>query len=310
MNDLSIIKSNDKSIEMLKKEVEMVVTPKNEREQQLLLNNLLYMNEDIKGNGKGAIALKNAITNDVNRFAIYLKNLSTLGVDLSQKQAYFLPFKGKIVSVLDYKTMMALIKKHTNVVNIESALVYENEPFEVEQNKVVVHKQNPFANADERGALVGAYSVFTLDNGIKEYYFASIDEIEKVRECSASKNSSDSPWNNWYEDMVKKTVIRKGMKFYPLIMDFEEQQALDNLDNDVDFSQQKQVSPQRQKIEVKVNDCPERTELINYCQENGLNMAQVSKNYCLSKDSECADFSFALEQLKKQKTEVIEVEGE
>lgn len=305
MNDLSVIKSNDKAIEMLKQEVEMVVTPKNEREQQLLLNNLLYMNEDIKGNGKSAVALKNAITNDVNRFAIYLKNLSILGVDLSQKQAYFLPFKGKIVSVLDYKTMMALIKKHTNVLNIESALVYENEPFEVEQNKVVKHKQNPFSSADERGALVGAYSVFTLDNGVKEYYFSSVDEIEKVRECSSSKNSADSPWNNWYEDMVRKTVIRKGMKFYPLIIDFEKQQALENLDNDVDFSQQK-----RQKVEVKVNDCLERTELINYCQENGLNMAQVSKDFLLSKDSECADFAFALEQLKKRKVEVSEVESE
>lgn len=306
--DLSIIKSNDKSIENLKQEVSMVVKPKNEREQQLLLNNLLYMNEEVKGNKKSNVALKEAIANDVNRFAIYLKNLSTLGVDLSQKQAYFLPFKGKIVSVLDYKTLMVLIKKHTNVVNIESALVYENEPFEVEQNKVVIHKQNPFANADERGELIGAYSVFTLDNGIKEYYFASMDDINKVRDCSVSGN--DGPWTNWFEEMVRKTVIRKGMKFYPLIIDFEKQQALDNLDNDVDFDQQNKQKPKKQKIEVKVNDCPERTELINYCQKNGLNMAQVSKEFCLSRDSECADFAWALEQLKNKKVEVIEEEGE
>lgn len=306
MNDLSIIKSNSQAIDNLKNEVENVVVVSDNREQQLLLNNMLYMTEEVKKNKD----LEKAIINDCNKFAIYLKNLTTLGVDLSQKQAYFLPFNGEIASVLDYKTLMVLIKKYTNVVNIESALVYENEPFEVEQNKVVIHKQNPFASADERGALVGAYSVFTLDNGIKEYYFASVDEIQKVRECSKSANSKYSPWNNWYDDMVKKTVIRKGMKFYPLIIDFEKQQALDNLDNDVDFSQQKNTQPKRQKVEVKVNDCPERTELINYCQENGLNMAQVSKDFLLSRDSECADFAFALEQLKKRKVEVLEVESE
>lgn len=307
MNDLSIIKSNSQAINNLKNEVENVVVVSDNREQQLLLNNMLYMNEEVKKNKD----LEKAIINDCNKFAIYLKNLTTLGIDLSQKQAYFLPFNGEIASILDYKTLMVLIKKHTNVVNIESALVYENEEFEVEQNKVVVHKQNPFANAKERGALIGAYSVFTLDNGVKEYYFASIDEIEKVRECSKSANSKYSPWNNWYEEMVRKTVIRKGMKFYPLIMDFEKQQALDNLDNDVDFTQQKQQpKQQRQKVDIKINDCPERTELIKYCQNNGLNMAQVSQDFCLSKDSECADFAWALEQLKKQKTEVIEVEGE
>lgn len=299
MNDLSIIKSNSQAIDVLKNEVENVVVVSDNREQQLLLNNMLYMNEEVKKNKE----LEKAIINDCNKFAIYLKNLTTLGVDLSQKQAYFLPFNGEIASVLDYKTLMVLIKKHSNVVNIESVLVYENEPFEVEQNKVITHKQNPCASADERGALVGAYSVFTLDNGVKEYYFASIDEIEKVRECSKSANSKYSPWEKWYEEMVRKTVIRKGMKFYPLIIDFEKQQALDNLDNDVDFNQKNQQAPQRQKVKVKVNDCPERTQLINFCQENGLNMAQVSKEFCLSKDSECADFAWALEQLKKQKVE-------
>lgn len=305
MNDLSIIKSNSQAIDNLKNEVQNVVRVHDNREQQLLLNNMLYMNEEVKKNKE----LEKAIINDCNKFAIYLKNLTTLGVDLSQKQAYFLPFNGEIASVLDYKTLMVLIKKHTNVVNIESALVYENEVFEVEQNKVITHKQNPFASPEQRGDLVGAYSVFTLDNGIKEYYFASIDEINKVRECSKSANSKYSPWNNWYEEMVRKTIVRKGMKFYPLIIDFEKQQALDNLDNDVDFSQQQQPQQQqRQKVEVKVNDCPERTELINYCQEHGLNMAQVSKEFLLSKDSECADFVWALESLKKRENEKIEVQ--
>lgn len=305
-NDLSIIKSNSQAIDVLKNEVENVVVVSDNREQQLLLNNMLYMNEEVKKNKE----LEKAIINDSNKFAIYLKNLTTLGVDLSQKQAYFLPFNGEITSVLDYKTLMVLIKKHTNVVNIESALVYENEPFEVEQNKVVMHKQNPFASADERGALIGAYSVFTLDNGVKEYYFASIDEIEKVRECSKSAKSQYSPWVKWYDEMVRKTVIRKGMKFYPLIIDFEKQQALDNIDNDVDFSQQKNNQRKQVKITSVKNDCPERQQLIEFCQKNGLNMAQVANDFLLSPDSECADYAHALEQLKKQKVEVIEVEGE
>lgn len=288
MNNL--VKINNETILTLQEEAVNIIQPQAQSDnERLLTNSLYYLNEETKSNKQ----LGTAIQANPVKFAIYLKNLITLGVDISQRQAYFLPYGNEITSVLDYKTLMALIKKHTNVKSIDAQLVYENETFHVEQGKVVEHSQNPFASKEQKGNLVGAYSIFTLDDGSKDYYFASLEEINKVKGCSKSANSKFSPWNNWYDEMVKKTVIRKGMKFYPMILDNEQRIALDSVDNDVDFNLNKGGAKQ-----VQQNVCPEKKELLDYMEANGLNANEIAKTYRLTKESEPQDYLNAKSDLK------------
>lgn len=295
MNNL--IKTNNETILELQNEAVSIINPQTQSDdERLLTNSLYYLNEETKNNKQ----LGSAIQANPVKFAIYLKNLITLGVDISQRQAYFLPYGNEITSVLDYKTLMALIKKHTNVKSIDAQLVYENETFKVEQGKVVEHSQNPFAIKDEKGNLVGAYSVFTLEDKTRDYYFASLEEINKVKECSKSANSKFSPWNNWYDEMVKKTVIRKGMKFYPMILDNEQRVALDSVDNDVDFNLNK-----KQNV-VQKSVCAEKKELLDYMKENNLNANEIAKTYRLTKESEPQDYAKALSDLK-EKNQAIDV---
>lgn len=295
MNNL--VKTNNETILQLQQEAVNIIQPQAQSDnERLLTNSLYYLSEETKSNKQ----LGTAIQANPVKFAIYLKNLITLGVDISQRQAYFLPYGNEITSVLDYKTLMALIKKHTNVKSIDAQLVYENENFKVEQGKVVEHRQNPFASKDEKGNLVGAYSIFTLDDGSKDYYFASLEEINKVQKCSKSANSKFSPWNNWFDEMVKKTVIRKGMKFYPMILDNEQRIALDSVDNDVDFNLNK-----KQNV-VQQNVCPEKKELLDYMEANNLNANETAKTYRLTKESEPQDYAKALNDLK-EKNEAIDV---
>lgn len=273
----NLVNINNPIINALENEAINIIKPQAQSDQErLLTNSLYYLAEDIQ-NSKNGKQVGQAIQANPAKFAIYLKNLITLGVDISQRQAYFLPYGNEITSVLDYKTLMALIKKHTNVKSIDAQLVYENETFDVEQGKVVEHKQNPFASKEQKGNLVGAYSIFTLDDGSKDYYFANLEEINKVKECSKSASSQYSPWNTWFDEMVKKTVIRKGMKFYPMILDNEQRIALDSVDNDVDFNMNKQ--PARQSVEitdVKDVQIPGQAELRQYCKDNNLSAAKVN----------------------------------
>lgn len=286
-----LVKTNNETILTLQQEaVNIIQLQAQSDNERLLTNSLYYLNEEIKSNEQ----LRAAIQANPVKFAIYLKNLITLGIDISQKQAYFLPYGNEITSVLDYKTLMALIKKHTNVKSINAQLVYENEVFHVEQGKVMEHRQNPFASKDEKGALVGAYSIFTLDDGSKDYYFASLEEINKVKKYSKSANSKFSPWNNWFDEMVKKTVIKKGMKFYPMILNNEQKQALDSIDNDVDFNLNK-----KQNI-VQQNVYAEKKELLDYMKANNLNANEIAKTYRLTKESEPQDYAKALNDLKEK----------
>lgn len=290
MNNL--VKTNNETILQLQQEAVNIIQPQAQSDnERLLTNSLYYLNEETKNNKQ----LGTAIQANPVKFAIYLKNLITLGVDISQRQAYFLPYGNEITLILDYKTLMVLIKKHTNVKSIDAQLVYENEVFRVKQGKVVEHRQNLFASKDEKGALVGAYSIFTLDDGSRDYYFASLDEINKVKECSKSARSQYSPWTTWYDEMVKKTVIRKGMKFYPMVLDNEQRVALDSVDNDVDFNLNK-----KQNNVVQQNVCSEKQELLDYMKANGLNANEIAKTYRLTKESEPQDYAKALNDLKEK----------
>lgn len=308
----NLVNINNPIINALECEAVNIIKPQAQSDdERLLTNSLYYLNEETKNNKQ----LGSAIQANPVKFAIYLKNLITLGVDISQRQAYFLPYGNEITSVLDYKTLMALIKKHTNVKSIDAQLVYENETFHVEQGKVVEHRQNPFASKDEKGALVGAYSVFTLDDNTKDYYFASLDEINKVKECSKSANSKFSPWNNWFDEMVKKTVIRKGMKFYPMILDNEQRVALDSVDNDVDFNLNEQ--PARQKVEItdiKDVQIPGQAELREYCKDNNLNVDKVNvKLNVRSRVAEdTSEYFIVLSELKKMAADgsILELEND
>ena len=296
MNNL--IKTNNETILTLQNEAVQIINPQTQSDdERLLTNSLYYLNEETQNNKQ----LGSAIQANPVKFAIYLKNLITLGVDISQRQAYFLPYGNEITSVLDYKTLMALIKKHTNVKSIDAQLVYDNENFKVEQGKVVEHSQNPFATKEQKGALVGAYSVFTLENNTRDYYFASLEEIKKVKECSKSANSKFSPWNNWFDEMVKKTVIRKGIKFYPMILDNEQRVALDSVDNDVDFNLNKKQSKQ-----ITQDVCLEKKELLEYMKQNNLNANEIAKTYRLTKESEPEDYKKALCDIK-EKNQAIDV---
>ena len=296
MNNL--IKTNNETILTLQNEAVQIINPQTQSDdERLLTNSLYYLNEETQNNKQ----LGSAIQANPVKFAIYLKNLITLGVDISQRQAYFLPYGNEITSVLDYKTLMALIKKHTNVKSIDAQLVYDNENFKVEQGKVVEHSQNPFATKEQKGALVGAYSVFTLEDNTRDYYFASLEEIKKVKECSKSANSKFSPWNNWFDEMVKKTVIRKGIKFYPMILDNEQRVALDSVDNDVDFNLNKKQSKQ-----ITQDVCLEKKELLEYMKQNNLNANEIAKTYRLTKESEPEDYKKALCDIK-EKNQAIDV---
>ena len=288
----NLVKTNNETILQLQNEAVSIINPQTQSDdERLLTNSLYYLTEETKNNKQ----LGSAIQANPVKFAIYLKNLIKLGVDISQRQAYFLPYGNEITSVLDYKTLMALIKKHTNVKSIDAQLVYENETFHVEQGKVVEHRQNPFASKDEKGDIIGAYSVFTLDDNTKDYYFASLEEIKKVKECSKSANSKYSQWHNWYEEMIKKTVIRKGMKFYPMILDNEQRVALDSVDNDVDFNlNKKQTRVAQQSV------CVEKKKLLEYMKANGLNANEIAKTYRLTKESEPQDYAKALNDLKEK----------
>lgn len=72
----------------------------------------------------------------------------------------------------------------------------------------------------DRGNPIGVYAVARLTNGEVQREIMSVAEVEKVRAVSRAKD--DGPWRDWWEEMARKTVIRRLSKRLPNSSDIDE----------------------------------------------------------------------------------------
>jgi recombination protein RecT len=80
----------------------------------------------------------------------------------------------------------------------------------------------------DRGEMIGVYAVARLKDGSTAVEIMSKRDIEKIRNVSRSKDNG--PWKTWYEEMAKKSVIRRLAKYLPQSSDKDGLHSV--LDND------------------------------------------------------------------------------
>lgn len=110
------------------------------------------------------------------------------------------------------------IRNSGELATINANVVYENDYFDYElgDNERIIHKPA----LSNRGKVIGAYAIAkTKDDAIYREVM-SLEEIEKVR--ASSKSKDNGPWVTWYEEMCRKTVIRRLAKRLPMSTDVEE----------------------------------------------------------------------------------------
>lgn len=147
---------------------------------------------------------------------------SQLGLDPSGSlgSAYLVPyFNGRIraleaVFIPGYRGLIDLLRRHCDA-QVEARLVYSNDKFRVTYGTTPMIEHEPALDGEEADdAIVAAYSVFTWPDGRKSFEVMSRAEIEKVRK--SSRAGEGGPWKQWYGEMCKKTVVRRGVKLQPL----------------------------------------------------------------------------------------------
>lgn len=116
-----------------------------------------------------------------------------------------------------YKGLMKLALQSGEVLKIESRLVYEKDDFEIIEgtHSEIVHKRK----LGNRGEKVGAYCVWTMRNGEKQFEVMGADEILAIRDRSSSKTKDGNvvgPWKTDEAEMWRKTVVRRATKYMPL----------------------------------------------------------------------------------------------
>lgn len=138
-------------------------------------------------------------------------------------QAYIIPRKNHGVLEaqfqIGYKGLIDLAYRSGEVELIQAQVVYENDKFECQYglDPKLVH-----VPADkDRGAAVKVYALFKTKAGGYGFEVMSMDDIkEHAKKYSQSYESSFSPWTNNFEEMAKKTVLKKVLKYAPMKSDF------------------------------------------------------------------------------------------
>lgn len=166
-------------------------------------------------------------------FIAAMMNAVQLGLEPNTPlgQACMIPYKNKGVLEcqfqLGYKGMIDLAYRTGQVQMIQAQIVREYDYFEYQYglDPKLIHR--PGGDGD-RGDITFTYGLFRLTNGGFGFEVSSkVDMDAFAAKYSKSFGSKYSPWTENYEDMAKKTVIKRALKYAPVSVDFQKALSMD-----------------------------------------------------------------------------------
>lgn len=139
-------------------------------------------------------------------------------------QAYLIPYKNKGVDEVQfqigYKGLIDLAYRSGEVELVQAHIVYANDTFEFEYGlePKLIHKPA----TSERGEAIAVYAMFKTRAGGYGFEVMSMDDVKNhaSKYSQAYKSGYTSPWKTNFEEMAKKTVLKRVLKYAPLKSDF------------------------------------------------------------------------------------------
>lgn len=182
-------------------------------------------------------------------------------------QAYLLPYKnhGRLECQfqLGYKGLIDLAYRSGQVTIIQAHEVREHDEFEYSFGLEPTLHHVP-ARSD-RGAVIGYYAMFRTKDGGFGFEVMSREDVEAhAKHYSKSYGGSFSPWSTNFDEMAKKTVLKKCLKYAPLKSDFVRAVASDETIKTELAPDMTEVAP----VEVDYTVDPETGE-VTEADENG-----------------------------------------
>lgn len=151
---------------------------------------------------------------------------------------YLIPFENRkkgvteVQVLMGYRGMIELARRSGQIVSLSAHEVYENDVFEFEYG--LSEKLRHVPSLSERGKLTAVYAVAHFVGGGHQIEVMSKNDVEKIRARSKSGNSG--PWLTDWDEMAKKTVLRKLFKYLPVSI--EKLQQATALDEQADYGSQ------------------------------------------------------------------------
>lgn len=148
-----------------------------------------------------------------------LMNAAQLGLEPNTPlgQAYLIPYGKECQFQIGYKGLLDLCYRSGEVASVQAQVVYEYDKFEYELGLEPQLKHMPAI--ENRGKAKFVYAVCKLKNGGYVFEVMSMDDARKHAE-KYSKAYKSGPWQTNFEEMAKKTVLKRVLKYAPIRSDF------------------------------------------------------------------------------------------
>lgn len=171
-------------------------------------------------------------------------NVAAIGITLNPaaKLAYLVPRDGGVHLDISYMGLLHLAQVSGAIQWGQCKLVHANDTYESNGlDKAPTHKYNAFG---ERGPVVGGYCTVKTQQGDYLTDEMSLAEIKQVENTSKAKNG---PWKNWWEEMARKTIVKRAAKYWPRVERVDN--AIHHL-NDDEGIEMEPVMPHKPEAEV------------------------------------------------------------
>ena len=141
-------------------------------------------------------------------------------------QAYLIPRRnGKTQSwecqfQIGYKGLIDMAHRSQEIRDIQAHVVYANDEFiyELGLEPKLVHKPA----AKDRGAATHFYAVYHTRSGGYGFEVMSVEDVRQHAQkfSDSFKRGSFSPWQTNFEEMAKKTVLKRVLKYAPMSTEY------------------------------------------------------------------------------------------
>jgi recombination protein RecT len=141
-------------------------------------------------------------------------NVASIGISLNpaNKHAYLVPRDGKVCLDISYMGLLHLAMTSGSILWGQCKLVHESDTYTSNGlDKAPTHSYSPFG---DRGSVVGAYCTVKTADGDYLTDEMPLDDIVKIQNSSKAKNG---PWKNHWNEMARKTVVKRASKYWPTV---------------------------------------------------------------------------------------------
>ena len=146
-----------------------------------------------------------------------------LEVDSGLGHAYLVPFGEECTLILGFRGMVDLARRSGQVSTIKATVVRQGDHFWHEEGLDPKLEHRP--KGDVGAPVTHVYAVCKLRDGSTQFEVMSKEQIEYIR--TKSRSGKSGPWMQHWEEMAKKTVIRRLFKMLPTSIELQRSITID-----------------------------------------------------------------------------------